>query len=451
MKQERPVDLTGRLNNLMLSMSGYQNQMLDCLAALCRVPSVSGLPQPDAPFGQETADVLKVFLEMGRQFGFRAVNLGNRAGYVEFGSGDKMIAVLGHLDVVPVGPGWVSDPFEPLILPDRLVARGAIDDKGPVVAALFAIKALADEGFAGSCRIRLIVGLDEEQGGECMAHYVQVEELPAAGFTPDASFPVIYAEKGIAWAELRLDGTQPADAVLRLDRAQAGLRPNMVPGSCTISLAGPSGEAESIQVQGQSAHASTPWEGSNAISLAMAQVSDKLRAKGCSHPFVDFYQAAIGSSWLGEGLGISFEDESGKLTVNAGLLDLDSRSGLLTLDIRYPITQSLEDLEAALVKSAAAFGASARIVKNLAPLHVPKDSSLVVTLMDTYRELTGLDARPEAIGGGTYARSMPNIVAFGPNFPDDVETAHQAGEYISFKTLLASAAIYRQALRRLAK
>lgn len=451
MKQERLVDSTGRLIDLMFSMSDYLDQMLDCLAALCRIPSVSGTPLPDAPFGQETADALEAFLAMGSKLGFRAVNLGNRAGYVEFGAGDRMIAILGHLDVVPAGTGWEADPFEPQILHDRLVARGAIDDKGPVVAALFAMKALADEGFAENCRIRLIVGLDEERGSECMAHYVKVAELPAAGFSPDACFPVIYAEKGIAWVELDLDGGQPADAALRLVEAKAGLRPNMVPGTCDISFAGPSGLEEAIIVQGQPAHASTPWEGRNAISQAMQMAADMLQEAGSSHPFVEFYQAAIGSSWRGEGLGIACEDESGPLTVNAGLLELDSRSASLTLDIRYPITQPIQAIEAALAKSAAPFGVRARIVKNLPPLHVPQDSSLVVTLMDTYRELTGQDVQPVAIGGGTYARSMPNIVAFGPNFPGDSEAAHQAGEYITYKTLLASAAIYRQALRRLAK
>lgn len=451
MKQERLVDSTGRLIDLMFSMSDYLDQMLDCLAALCRIPSVSGTPLPDAPFGQETADALEVFLAMGKKLGFRAVNLGNRAGYVEFGTGDRMIAILGHLDVVPAGTGWESDPFEPQILHDRLVARGAIDDKGPVVAALFAIKALADEGFAENCRIRLIVGLDEERGSECMAHYVQVAELPAAGFSPDACFPVIYAEKGIAWVELDLDGGQPAGAALRFVKAKAGLRPNMVPGSCDISFAGLSGLEETITVQGQPAHASTPWEGRNAISRAMQMAAEMLQEAGSSHPFVDFFQTAIGSSWRGEGLGIAYEDESGPLTVNAGLLELDSRSACLTLDIRYPITLPIQAIEAALAKAAAPFGVRARIVKTLPPLHVPKDSSLVVTLMDTYRELTGQDVQPVAIGGGTYARSMPNIVAFGPNFPGDAETAHQAGEYISFKTLLASSAIYRQALRRLAK
>ncbi len=442
--------LSGRMDSLCQSMAEYQAPMIDSLAALCRIPSVGGEPAGDAPYGKETAAVLKTFLEIGEKLGFRAVNLQNHAGYLEYGSGEKLVAVLGHLDIVPAGSDWQSDPFEPVVLDDRIIARGTADDKGPVVAALYALKALKDEGFSPNGRIRLIVGLDEENGSRCMDHYVEVDELPAAGFTPDANFPVIYAEKGIAWVELSVEGSQPSDAALRLVSAKAGLRPNVVPGSCTLHLAKPDLSIEIIEIPGTPAHASTPWEGKNAIALGMAEADRRLKAVGCSHPFVDFFRRAISDSWLGDGLGIAGEDESGPLTLNAGVLSLDEHSAHLTLDIRYPVTWTLENVAATIKERAEKLGAGSRVIKATAPLHVPKNSALVTTLMETYQDLTGLAGSPIAIGGGTYARSMPNIVAFGPTFPGDLETAHQTGEYITLKTLLASAAIFRQALRRLA-
>lgn len=222
----------------------------------------------------------------------------------------------------------------------------------------------------------------------------------------------------------------------------------MVPGKCQLVFSGPNG-CESVTVTGKPAHASTPWEGVNAIGLAIQEAARRLQQAGCSNPFVDFYDQAIHSSWRGEGLGLAGEDVSGPLTLNAGMLTLKDNFATLTLDIRYPVTWPFEKIKLILEEKAALYGVSVNVTKDMQPLYVPQDSSLVTKLMGAYRDLTGLDDNPLAIGGGTYARSMPNIVAFGPFFPDDVETAHQTNEFISIKTLLASAAIYREALRRL--
>ncbi|HBP37516.1 MAG TPA: dipeptidase PepV [Clostridiales bacterium] len=403
------------------------------------------------PYGRQTVRALNAFLDIGRRLGFTAVNLDNRAGYVEYGQGQRLIAVLAHLDVVPAGSDWQTDPYDPVITEDRVIARGAADDKGPLTAALFALKALADEGFRPDTRIRIIAGLDEENGSSCMEHYVRVAEIPSAGFTPDAHFPVINAEKGHIWLDLTVSGGQAADAPLRLVAAQAGLRPNMVPDSCSLTLARPDGKTEEMVIHGRPAHASTPWNGRNAIALAMGDVERRLAAAGTSHPFVTFFNQAIGDSWRGEGLAIAGEDASGPLTLNAGLLALNEREARLTVDIRYPVTWPQDRLLTALQGRAADLGANLEILRWSEPLYYDPDSPLISKLSEVYSRLTGLDAAPVAIGGGTYARTMPNIVAFGLSFPGEQETAHQADEYILKQTLFAGAAIFRQALRRLAE
>ena len=450
MTRVRPEGLDTRLASLAQTMAPYGDQMTRALVDLCRIPSVKGEPLPEAPYGAETARALARFLAIGTELGFRAVNLDNRVGYVEYGQGRRLVAVLAHLDVVPAGDGWQTDPFEPVVLPDRIIARGAIDDKGPLVAALFALKALADEGFQPDARIRIIAGLDEECGSSCMQHYARIEELPDAGFTPDADFPVINAEKGIVSFDLVVRGGQPAADSLRLVAGRAGSRTNVVPGQCHLLLVDASGEQES-HYTGQPAHASTPWKGQNAIAAAMADVQRRLADAGCRHPFVDFYNQAIGMSWRGEGLRIAGEDASGPLTLNAGVLKLDEQEGRLSVDIRYPVTWSLDRLLAAMQPRLAELGAELEIVRNSPPLYYPPESPLINTLAGILQDLTGFPERTLAIGGGTYARTMPNIVAFGPTFPGDPETMHQPGEYITQQTLGASAAIFRQALRQLAQ
>lgn len=440
-----------RLQALAGGMALYRDEMICSLSDLCAIPSVYGNPTADAPYGEETKRALLYFLDLGQHLGFRTVNLDNRAGYAEFGEGDHLVAALCHLDVVPAGDGWETDPFTPVLLDDRLVARGASDDKGPAIAVLYAMKDLLDHGFKPKGRIRLIVGLDEERGSSCMAHYVQVEELPDAGFSPDATFPAIYAEKGIVWVNLQVMGSQPHSDAVRLVSASGGESPNMIPGRCDLTFALADGRTENQKIFGKPGHASMPWAGENAISKAMNYAEKRLNQVGARHPFVSFYQSAVGQSWKGEGLDLAVQDESGPLTFNAGRLILDENGAVLTADIRYPVHQSFDSLMERMSRRVSALGAEIKVANHIQPLYLPPDSSLVQTLTAIFSDLTGMDATPMAIGGGTYARTMPNVIAFGGNFPGEPEMAHQAGEFLKIDHLLAMSTIDREALRALSK
>ncbi len=438
------------------SMLPYRDELVNSVVTLCRIPSVKTEALPDAPFGQANAKALATFLELGQSLGFKAVNLGGYCGYLEWGDQGPLIAVLGHLDVVPAIDGWTKDPFSPVVTSDRIIARGTADDKGPVAAALFALKALKDEGFVPAGRIRLIAGLDEESGSECMAYYVQHAELPIAGFTPDANFPVIYAEKGIV--HLKLCGhfeTQTDELMIsgkRLIAASAGQRANMVPALCELIWQDENGLVTTEKFTGKAAHASTPWDGDNAILKALLAAAQEQTP----HPFVTAAVNLLGAkdpgeSWKGVNLGIASRDSSGPLTVNPGILRLDKTSAELTLDIRYPATGSFDQLLKRLEETTHVKSLEVKVLQHLAPLQYDPETPLVKTLMAVYNQVTESLASAIAIGGGTYARTMPNVVAFGPSFPDDPDVCHQVDEYITFDKLLASAAVYKEAIRALAQ
>lgn len=435
------------INKLAESMNIYRQPLIDTVTKICSIPSVKGSPEPDAPYGRQTAEVLHAFLEEGSTLGFMTASLENRAGYIEWGQGEEMIAALCHLDVVPAGQGWLNDPFNPAEINGRLTARGTADDKGPAAAVLYAMKALKDEGFVPKRRIRLIVGLDEESGSECMEWYSMHEELPVAGFTADASFPVIHAEKGIAQVVLTIDEKQDESDSLKLVAASGGDAANMVPGSFQAEFS----DREPFIVKGRQAHASRPEDGDNAITKGVYALQRELHSVSSHHPFISAYTLLFPADRPGKLIDFDLSDEYGELTANPGIVRLDAEGAALTVDIRYPVTCNFEtDLQAPFEALTAQLGFSCHWKTHLEPLFLNPDSRLIRTINDIYQSMTETQAAPEAIGGGTYARAVPNIVAFGPAFPGDPDVCHQADESVDTGRLLAASAIYRETLRALA-
>lgn len=436
-------------------VSDYQavtskDEQLDFLMELIRIPSIKGSQAAGAPFGVETQKALDHFLTRAKDDGFRTKDVDGYCGWIEYGPEDAehMIAAVAHLDVVPVGE-W-TDAFEPYIDDDRLIGRGSIDDKGPAVSAYYALKTLKDEAYVPNHRLRLILGLDEESGSACMERYLETEEVPVAGFTPDADFPVIHAEKGMMRFEIHMSWTDTPSNALRFTKAVAGSRPNVIPGSANVELLTEDGKRENKTLEGVMGHASMPSKAKNAISLAMRNVSNRLSEAGVSHPFIDMYMNLINLEYNGEKFGIAQSDEiSGPLTFNVGMIDLDESRAVLTCDIRYPVTSDYDTIRATIVEKLSVYGAKFELLSHSVPLYLPKDHELVSTLIRVYRQKTGSDEEALAIGGGTYARSIPNIVAYGPNFPGQEELAHQSGEYILLDTFFRSQEIYRDALREL--
>lgn len=474
-------------------MTAYRDEMVEALSALIAFPSVKGPAAPGAPYGVETVQALDLVLGWGREAGFRTKSLDGKAGWMECGKGSKLIAALCHLDVVPAGSGWTGDPFVARLEGGRLIGRGAVDDKGPAVMAFFALKALVARGLPEGVRFRLVLGLDEESGSGCMERYLETEEVPTYGFTPDADFPVIHAEKGIAMFRLEFSrsGRSSVDGpgALRLVAAEGGSRPNMVPGSCRLTFACEAAQRAdwmartrnlspvhfgwggarptpfpftvepdartdrfSVVVTGSMAHASLPWDGRNAVSAAMEMAGALLAEAGVEDDFVSFYRRHLGMELDGRSMGCAGEDEvSGPLTLNVGILELDEARAKLTIDIRYPVTMAGDAVEAAIRNAAAAAGARVGRVSGHGPLFVRKTDPLVATLMTVYEKATGTTSTPISIGGGTYARSMPNVVAFGPGLPGMPQVAHQADESIAVEDLMIGAEIYLAAFEELGR
>ena len=418
-------------------------QLIDALLGLTAIDSVALTEVSDAaPYGTGPAKALEYVMELCTRLGIRTVNRSGRVAWAEIGQGDEIVGILGHLDVVPAGDGWTHDKRGE-IAGDRIYGRGVVDDKGPTLAALFAMKELQDAGTPLKRRVRLIFGQCEEAGdwGD-MNYYLEHEEHVAYGFTPDADFPAIYGEKGIL--EFRLTMPLEGSGLVSIEGGEAS---NVVPEWARCVYFDANGGRQELTAQGRSAHASTPEKGVNAID----KLVETLLERGVHGKFTDFYAKHLLDDYHGGKLGCGLADEqSGKLTVNSGLVRVEGRNIVLTLDIRNPVSYTRSDVEAPLKRLCKEYGMSLECTDDLAGVYMDKEGPVIKALLDVYRTVTGDMSEPTVIGGGTYARAMPGIVAYGPMRPGRECTEHQRDEYILIEDLFAAKEIYRQAIERLA-
>lgn len=426
----------------------YRDKLIKSTQELVSIPSVKGEPLEGKPFGEEVNRALEYVLDLGEKLGFLVGNVDGYAGFIEFGQGSETFAILAHLDVVPEGSGWTYPPYGGEIHNDRIYGRGAIDDKGPALAALYAMKAVMESEVLVNKKVRLILGTDEESGWADMDYYFKNQPMPDFGVTPDASYPVIYAEKGILHIELYKEFNDHNEKKSSILTIKGGSRANMVPDLCTCELKG----KEPLTFEGVSAHGSNPSEGINAVIKALRVVEEKGLGDNSLDGFVLDILRFIGEDTTGEKLGINYSDEvSGDLTLNLGVLDINAERGKATIDIRYPVKYTQEEILGKIEESLEGTGINIRVVHGQKPLYIPKDHFLVKTLTRVFKEQTGQELEPLAIGGGTYARALDTGVAFGAGFPGKEGLAHQKDEYIEIEDLVLNAKIYAHAIAELVK
>ena len=454
--------MDAKLNAIIESM---HDEMLDTLQKWIRVPSVKGEAAPGAPFGKEVRSMLDMALADCEQMGFKTQNFDGYIAHADLGEGsdEDALAILAHLDVVPEGDGWKYPPYGAVIENGRMYGRGTSDDKGPAVAALYAMKAVKDAGIPLRRKVRLILGCDEESGWEDIAHYNKVATMPRMGFSPDASYPIINIEKGIC--RLELHGVLSSEG-LQVIAFNNGERPNVIPGRASALVAGDAAtvaQAEaaakkldipaevqltdkgvSITVTGISGHAAYPETARNANG-EMLLLLRELGVQGNLRLLAD----KIGLDYKGEGLEISVSDGiSGYLTCNLGIIRADEGGVYATLDIRYPVMTNPDMIIKNVSASLPGMRVDAMEVKE--PHHVPAGSELVQNLLDAYHEVTGYERKCLYTGGGTYARSLQEGVAFGASFPQDEDLAHQANEYADIEGLYKNIKIFALAIVKLA-
>lgn len=433
-----------------------KDEFLISLKTLISYPSVLNEGENGTPFGQAIQDVLEKTLEICRDIGFTTyLDPKGYYGYAEIDQGAELLAILCHLDVVPSGDeaDWQTPPFEATIKDGWVFGRGVQDDKGPSLAALYAVKSLLDQGIQFKKRVRFIFGTDEETLWRCMARYNTIEEQASMGFAPDSSFPLTYAEKGLLQVKLHGPGSDQLEL-------EVGGAFNVVPDKANYQ--GPLYEQvcnglkeagydyqsteQTVTVLGVPKHAKDASQGINAV-IRLATILAPLQ----EHPALSFLATQAGQDGTGRQIFGDIADEpSGHLSFNVAGLMINHERSEIRIDIRTPVLADKEELVELLTRCAQNYQLRYEEFDYLAPLYVAKDSKLVSTLMQIYQEKTGDNSPAISSGGATFARTMPNCVAFGALFPGAKQTEHQANECAVLEDLYRAMDIYAEAVYRLA-
>ena len=461
-------------------IDNLRNDIVKEICNLVNIPSVSEeTNNPELPFGEKCKNALEYTLKLGEQLGFRTKNIDNYCGYIEFGEGEKLVGIIGHLDVVPSGDGWDTPPFEACIREGKIFGRGTIDDKGPVISSLYAMKAVKDNLKINS-RVRLILGLNEEKSWECIKHYKEKEEHPTIGFSPDADFPCIYAEKGIATIYLKEDFTKYESLPIKITKIDCKNNAiNVVPKYCSVNLklnldeidigiclksidsiiekqnldiSYTISEKEIYLVsKGIQAHAAHPHLGKNAISQMLILLNNIFKNYNYNINLFDYFAKYIGMEFNGKSLGIDHEDESGSLTLNVGNFSISEGILQIGINLRIPVNTPILEIVNTISKKCSENALDSSITGKQEPLFIPKDNHLVKLLCSIYNKNTNSNAEPIAIGGGTYARAFDNCISFGANCPGDQDMCHQANEFVDIEKIVLACKIYAEAIYELAK
>jgi len=445
----------------------------DCIKII-NMPSVSDNQD-------DVKKCLKAFLEMGREYGMRpSATPEGDAGILEIGAGEETLGILVHLDVVDPGDlqKWTRDPFEGYFDGEFIWGRGAEDNKGSVIMALYAMRALLDLKIPLKKKIQLIIGTQEEVVWTDMDNFKRHFPLPDYGFTPDGSFPIQNREKGYADIRMNFEGSSTEDFPVYLESFSSGESTNSIPshaeavvrfdsaGACEAFKAAAAERGLGIKELGQNlchvsaegitSHSSLPEKGENALSKLAAFLKDFQIGPGSARDCLGFLNEKIGDDYYGKTLGF-YEDNpyvDGEFmhytTVVPTVLKISPGKTELNINMRtrYGVTE--ERIRRVFDHLGGAYHFTCQIHAYMDPLWVHKDKPFIRLMGEAYEEATGLKNDYILAHGTSYAKSMPHIVCWGPVFSGTPEFAHKEDERISIKTVISAAGVYTLYLAKMA-
>lgn len=467
-------DVSAEEKELLLKLDEYLNRVrpeyIKDLGALIAVPSVGAEAEGEYVFGKESAAALEKAIEIGDSYGFKTKNHEYYCASIAYGEKEEEMGIVAHLDVVPAGDGWSYEPYKLTVDNGLLIGRGTEDDKGPAVAGLYALRFFKDHGIELPFTLRLILGGNEERGMNDLPYYAKNYKVPFFSFTPDSSFPVCVGEKGslklyvtvCEGSELfeSFSGGTVVNAVAgRAKAVLKGLYASKLSEKDGIKVVETDGKTE-VEAVGKTAHAAMPEAGLNAIGLLSGYLLTELDGElnDSDRNALEFLSKAT-SEYLGKTLGIDGADEeSGYLTCVGGVIKTEGDKITQTFDIRYPITFNGEELLDKAEATVVSLGFPCERGRNSKPYYFSPEKPEIKALVAAYEAVMDEACVPYTMGGGTYARSFPNTVAFGATIEkyrgllgEGRGAAHDRDEYLSIAEFENSVKIFVLSVLNVAK
>lgn len=419
-----------------------KEQFYQDLDQVMQIESVKGTPTKNAPFGKGPKAALEAVIGLAQKYGFKTAIVNDAVGYAQWGDDEDYIGVVGHLDVVPAGDGWSFPPFKLSKQDQCFYGRGILDNKGPILSCLFGLKLLKELNLPTKKTIRIVFGTDEESGSGDIPLYLSEEKAPQFGFTPDCKYPVVYGERGIVNYEILTPFSE--EELMDLGEFIGDQARDHVPDELSVTIDG-----KKISAIGKRAPSNAPELGENAITLLAEKILQEQVTSGKLAEYFSWIVESLANQHYGEGLGINFSDaDSGKLMITPYELIKKDNQLSLSVAIRYPVSITEAEVTTELEKHLPP-ESRLTVVRRIESSHFPKEDLNVQALSAIYEEVTGLDGTPVTTTGATYARFVPNIVAFGPSFPGQKGIAHNQDEYMDEEDLLLNMEIYMQAMLKL--
>ena len=421
-----------------------QDNILRDLKDLVAVPS-------ESDDHEKVKEALRLALKIAEDNGLKAYSvLDEQVGIVELGEGPETLGIVTHVDVVPAGDpaGWNIDPYDMQVIDGNVYGRGTLDDKGLVISSIYAMKAIKDLGLPIYKKIQLIIGTQEEVEWTDMDEYVKNYPLPDYGFTPDGSFPICNIEKGYIDHTMEFDVNDDAPEGLHLVSLDIGTAANVVPGKAIAVLS----NGEEVTVLGKQCHSSQPEMGINALLLLGKELSTRNLSR---NKMLDLLMDTCRVFQDNEGgtLGLRSESEyyEGEFVhrniFTPTVLKAKDGKADLTVNVRFAYGSNSDLIKDTLDKWASSLGGHRLMSDSQEAVFVSKERPFIKAFAEAYESMSGIKNEFSLEYGGTYAKAMPNIVSWGPLFPDDVDTCHEDNEYIKLSSLMISTKIYAEAIR----
>lgn len=446
----------------------HWDEIVADIESMVRIASVEDLDAATdgAPYGPGPRKALDQALAIARRMGFETHDCEGRIGYADLpGESAMQVGIIGHVDVVAAGPGWTCEPYGVTRREGYLLGRGVIDDKGPLMVALHALKFWKDQGAQLPYTVRVLFGANEETNMKDVEYYRARHDDPEFLFTPDSQFPVGYGESGICSGWFSSAPIAAGDIV----DIQGGQAVNAVPGTAFAVVKAaegalcaregiavdPCGEGLfRIEAHGVSAHAMQPESGRNAIGMLVGYLLDNNVGNDREQAFMRV-QALLHGDAHGSGFGLECSDEHfGSLTAVGGMVGKTDGVISQSIDVRYPTATSAHEIEGKIQDAIEGTGVTFEMAHDKAPFLMNPGSPAVQALLEAYRKVTGEDTEALTSKGGTYARCFTTGVSFGVEKPWEEDPVwvggmHGPDEGVSEELLKESFSIYALALGKL--